>query len=151
VGPTTTSLFGSRSTAVHKTHPQENGSSPFPSACASSSSLPSHRRSHDHTPKQFLAFDTLHELQPMAFCRQFVSLNICTCSQAAYGTFHAVGCQMNALSMTTDAAHSDRLIASAYVSSRMTCPAMLHRFHQRAIHRVLVHPRITCVHCPRSK
>ena len=33
-----------------------------------SSSPPSHRCSHDHNPKQFPAFDTLHELQPMAFC-----------------------------------------------------------------------------------
>jgi hypothetical protein len=43
-------------------------------------------------PKQFPAFDTLHELQPVAFCGQSVSLNICTCSQAAYGAFHIVGC-----------------------------------------------------------
>lgn len=54
------------------------------------------------------------------------------------------------LSMTTDAADSDRLIASAYVSSRVSHPAMLHRLHQRIIHRVLVRPQITCVHCPRS-
>lgn len=83
VGPTTTSLSGNRLTAVHKTHPQENGSSPFPSACAFSSSLPSHRCSHDH--EQFPAFDTLHELQPVAFCDQSISLNTCTCSKAAYG------------------------------------------------------------------
>jgi hypothetical protein len=43
-------------------------------------------------PKQFLAFDTLHELQPMAFCDQLVSLNICTSSQAPYGAFHVIGC-----------------------------------------------------------
>ena len=43
-------------------------------------------------PKQFPPFDTLHELQPMAFCDQPVSLNICTCSQAAYGASHVVGC-----------------------------------------------------------
>ena len=41
-------------------------------------------------PKQLPAFDTLHELQPMAFCDQSVSLNICTCSQAAYGVFNVV-------------------------------------------------------------
>ena len=48
------------------------------------------------TPKQFPAFDTLHELQPMAFCDQPISLNICTCSQAAYGAFHVAGGYMNA-------------------------------------------------------
>jgi hypothetical protein len=46
-------------------------------------------------PKQFFAFDALHELQPMAFCDQSVSLNICTCSQAAYGTSHVIGCWLN--------------------------------------------------------
>jgi hypothetical protein len=43
-----------------------------------------------HT-KQVSAFDTLHELQPLAVRDQSVRLNICTCAQATYCTFSVVG------------------------------------------------------------
>jgi ORMDL family protein len=131
---------------VRRTHPQENGFSPFPSACAFPYLLPflqTLTRPRPHTQISFLLSTHYTNYNPWLFAINLSALIFVLVPKLPMVRL----LDGSPLPLTIDSVDSDRPIASAYASSRVTRLAML---HHRAAHLEPVHPQIPCVRCQRS-